>query len=117
MEKMNLRPRNDGVIVRLLKKQEERVGTLHLPTTNNEYCEALILAVGPGEIAAAGARVSTFDLTAGQRVLVKYQTAVRSPDGMIRGFRPEGLRLDRSDDVYFFPELNVLAIFDESESS
>lgn len=66
-----IRPRNTLVVVRLIEQATKTVGAIVVPTNNDQYCEAEILAVGPGNVAAGGGRSETFDLKAGQYVWVK----------------------------------------------
>jgi co-chaperonin GroES (HSP10) len=65
------RARNTLVAVELIEIKEKKIGNITLPTNSELYCEGIVLAVGPGNINAAGARTETHDLHEGDRVLVK----------------------------------------------
>ena len=76
MTEMKIRPRNTLVLCLLMHQSERQVSGLAVPTTNDCYCEAEIIEVGPGVSRAGGARIDTFDLKAGQVVFVKYKRLV-----------------------------------------
>lgn len=109
----NIVPRNTLVLVRLFKKAEEQRGKIVVPTGQQEYCEAEVLDVGPGNVSAEGGRSETFDLKPGQRVLVQHQQKVAGPDGVVRGYRPQGLPLKHKDgggELFLFEQTAILAI-------
>ena len=66
-------PRNTLVVVRIIDEPTKKIGSIVVSTNAEMYAEADVLAVGPGNINAAGAREETHDLKVGQRVLVKHQ--------------------------------------------
>ena len=68
-----LQPRNTLVVVGLIEKQEDVVGKVVIPSNNDMYTHATVVAIGPGNVSAAGARSETFDLAVGQTVLVKHK--------------------------------------------
>jgi co-chaperonin GroES (HSP10) len=49
------------------------MGAITVPTAQDCYCEAEIIAVGPGVSRAGGARSDTFDLKVGMVVFVRYR--------------------------------------------
>ena len=106
-------PRQSLVLVRLLVKTEEQIGVITVPTDSQEYTEALVLAVGPDPIQAAGGVPSTADLQPGQTVLVQHKRKEhRGRDICV--LKDEGVKLRYEDDkegqLYLFEQANVLAI-------
>lgn len=65
-----IRPRNTLVLCALITKATRVVGSIVQTTSNDEFQDAIVLAVGPGSIAAEGGRSDTFDLMPGQTVTV-----------------------------------------------
>lgn len=76
-----IQPRNHLVVVKLIEQVQKTVGKLVIPTNGEKYCEAEIVAVGPGTIAAEGGRSETHDLKPGQRVLVRFKEIVAQQVG------------------------------------
>jgi len=112
---MKFTPRNTLILLRLKLKAEERVGELIVPAGNEEYAEAEVLAVGPGNIMSAGGQSETFDLKPGQRVLVKHKKKMQRPaqvGGVQTTYMPEGIPLKPKDgeDLWLFEQGNILAI-------
>jgi co-chaperonin GroES (HSP10) len=70
------RPRNTLVLCQLMHQAERKVGGIAVPTTNDCYCEAEIVAVGPGVDRVGGARSDTYDLKPGQIVFAKHRRLV-----------------------------------------
>lgn len=68
-----LKPRNSIVIVKLIEQAERQHGSIVVPANKECYCEAEVMAIGPGNVSAAGGRSETFDLAVGQRVWVKHK--------------------------------------------
>ena len=69
-----IQPRNSLVVVKLIQKEEQKVGKLVLPDSFEKmYTEAEVIAVGPGNVSAQGGRRETFDLKPGQRVFIQYR--------------------------------------------
>jgi co-chaperonin GroES (HSP10) len=114
-----MKPRNTLVLVRLVKKEEEKIGQIVVKTDKDQFCEAEVIAVGPDTISADGGESGTRDLKAGQRVLVQYQTIMVSPDGIQRKTKPQGLKLKETiageRDLYLFEQHNIMAILAEPE--
>jgi co-chaperonin GroES (HSP10) len=81
-----IQPRNTLVVLRLITKSTRRVGQITVPTGNDLYTEAEVMAVGPGNVSAAGGRSETFDLAVGQLVFLKHKSD--SPRGKIDQFVP-----------------------------
>ena len=69
-----IQPRNTLVSVRIIEKATRQVGAITVPSHNDLFAEAEVLAIGPGNVNAAGARSETFDLKVGQRVWIKHRT-------------------------------------------
>lgn len=112
-------PRNTLVLVRLIKKSEEKVGQIVVKTENDQFSEAEVMGIGPDCIAAAGGQSSTHDLKVGQRVLVQSQTIQPGPGGLPRK-RSQGLELKESEtggqkDLFLFEQTNVMAILAQPE--
>lgn len=76
--------RNTLVLVRIFDESIKKVGAIVISTNAEMYAEAEILAVGPGNVSAAGARVETHDLHPGQRVLVKHQDVKITGQGVMK---------------------------------
>lgn len=106
-------PRNSLVVVELIQKAERQVGKLTIPTNGDLFCEAEVIAVGPGTQEALGHRPSTFDLRPGQRVLVKYQD-VRQTGAQQYQKNKVGVEYRHGDRTYhLFDQLYVLAVLAE----
>lgn len=65
-----VKPRNTLVLVKLVPQATRMTGAIVQTTTHDEFAEADVIAVGPGNIAAAGGISDTVDLKPGQRVLL-----------------------------------------------
>lgn len=108
-------PRNSLVLVRLFVKPEETIGVVVVPTANNDYCEAEILAVGPDPVSATGGVPTTHDLKPGQRVYVRHQS--RGPQGQLK---LQGLKLRHQDmeegEFHLFEQLQIIAIISDPNS-
>jgi co-chaperonin GroES (HSP10) len=107
-----LTPRNTLVVVRLLEKPEQKVGAITVPSFQDEYCEADIIRVGPGNVAAEGGVSETFDLKEGQRVYVKHKKAGHGPMG--KQLLLAGIRfLDNDEVFYIFEQSSIIGILSE----
>ncbi len=107
-------PRNTLVLCRMLEVKERLHGSLVIPTNSDLYCEAEIVAFGPGNVNATGARPETHDLRVGQRVLVKHQKIREAGGGLIKN--KEGIEYERDGQKYMiFEQGNVLAILSQVE--
>jgi len=105
-------PRNTFILVRLLEKQEEKIGNITVPGYNDLFCEGEILAVGPGTVSAAGGVSETFDLKVGQRVYVQHMRQAFGPTG--RQNQLDGYRIVLDGEaVYLFEQINILAVLAE----
>jgi co-chaperonin GroES (HSP10) len=107
-----LKPRNTFILVDLIEQAERRVGAITVPTNNDCYCEAEVIAVGPGNIAANGGRSETFDLKVGQRVFVKHKARMQGPVGPVNEllgllYEHEGKR------YYLFEQASVIGVVGE----
>lgn len=113
------KPRNSLVLVRLFVKPEEKVGVITVPTENNEYAEAEVLAIGPSFPQAAGDVPSTTDLKVGQRVFVKHRLRRPGPAGGVT-FSDQGVKLRHEDkeegELWLFEQESLLAIVREAHS-
>lgn len=74
-------PRNSLVLVRLIEQTERQIGNIIVPLNSEQFCEAEVIAVGPGTVAAQGGISETADLRPGQRVWVKHKTKANGPLG------------------------------------
>ena len=109
-----IQPRNHLVVVKLIEQAEKQVGKIVIPANGEKYCEAEVVAVGPGTVAAEGGRSETFDLKPGQRVLIRHKEAVPSPKA-VGGFALESAgipyRAPGSDELYYiFPQERIAGI-------
>lgn len=77
-----IKPRNSVVILKLIEQAERQHGSIVVPANKECYCEAEVMAVGPGSVMAGGARSETFDLLVGQRVWVKHKEKRPGPGGL-----------------------------------
>lgn len=68
-----IQPRNTLVVIRIIDQPSRQVGSITVPTNNELYTEADILAIGPGNVSANGGRSETFDLAVGQRVWLQHK--------------------------------------------
>lgn len=111
-----IKPRNTMVVVRLIEKADYKVGKITVPSNNECYCEAEVVAVGPGNQMAAGARSETFDLTPGQRVWVKHKK--RLSNGQLTRLEDEGLPYRDNDVLYYcFEQSSVIGVLAEPGES
>lgn len=81
-----IQPRNSLVVLRLLTKSNRKFGGITVPTNNDLFTEAEVVAVGPGNVSAAGGVSETFDLKPGQLVYVRHRT--ETPRGKMDAFTP-----------------------------
>lgn len=109
-----LSPRNGWVLARVIEQKERKVGLITVPTGNDLFDEAEILAVGPGTVAAEGGRSETFDLKVGQRVFVKSKAKSMGPVGpQNEWLGVPYLRDGDKESYYLFPESSILGIIAE----
>jgi co-chaperonin GroES (HSP10) len=86
--------RGSSVIVKYIVVESEKVGAIVIPgQLDKEMIEAEIISVGPGLPDSP-----TKDLTAGERVLVRYRSFAGDPK-MIQ-FRPLGIPVVRNRQTY-----------------
>ena len=108
------KPRNSLVVLSLITEAERKVGALTIPTNGDVYTQALVVAVGPGNVSAQGGRSETFDLRVGQIVLVKHKE--KHQRGDLAHYVPVTLPYRYEEqDYHMVPETSVLAILQESE--
>ena len=75
-------PRNNLVLIKIIKRPETVVGQIIVPkTANQDYELAEVVAVGRGHLQADGTCQGTEDLTPGTRVIVKTSQQVRNLAG------------------------------------
>jgi len=99
-----IQPRNTLVVLKLIEKAERKIGKISVPTNNDCYTEAEVIAVGPGTISAAGGQSETHDLKKGQRVWVKHKKKVSRGQGAIGELFDEGLPYQDGDIGYLCVE-------------
>jgi co-chaperonin GroES (HSP10) len=107
-----IQPRNSLVVVKLIEQAEKRVGAITVPTNKDCFCEAEVIAVGPGIIQATGGRHENFDLKVGQRVFIKHKSQVRGPMGITAELVGIEYR-DGNEKFYIFEQGNILGIVAE----
>lgn len=108
-----LQPRNTFVVLSLIEQSERKDGGIVVPTHSDQFCEAIVAAVGPGSISAAGARPETFDLGIGDRVLVKHQEVRPQGQGMIK--LKTGTEYKDGDTKYtIFEQMAVIAVIERA---
>jgi len=90
---MKIRPLNDRILVKRLEGEEKTAGGIIIPDSAKEKpAEGEIVAVGPGKLNEAGARVA-MDVAVGDRVLFsKYGGTEVKLDG-------EDFLIMREDDI------------------
>ena len=104
-----VKPRNTLVLVKLVPQTTRVTGSIVQTTTHDEFAEADVIAVGPGNIAAAGGVSDTFDLKPGQRVLL-----LAKQPGPNRELRIAGVPVSGVDGTcYLFEQARVVAIVSE----
>jgi|HubBroStandDraft_5_1064220.scaffolds.fasta_scaffold813830_2 co-chaperonin GroES (HSP10) len=102
-------PRNTLCVLRLIDTPIKHAGSIVIPTGGDQYTEAEVMAVGPGNLNAAGGRTETFDLKVGQIVLVKHKRSNQRGESQLEGFH---YRIGQ-ENYYIFEQTNVLAIIRE----
>lgn len=114
---MTLGPRNTLVEVEIVPTTEQKLGGIVIPNNSELYAEAIIRAIGPGNINSVGARSETHDLAVGQRVLVqRYQVREMS---MSRGLGKSeiGVRFTRDNKTYLlFEQTAILYILQDEHA-
>lgn len=105
-----IQPRNTFVIVELIEQPERQVGKIVIPTNSDLYCQAEVVAVGPGNINASGARSENHDLHPGQRVLVKYQEIRQAASGFAKNKTGTEYRTDDGKKYMIFEQMSIIAI-------
>lgn len=112
-----MKPRNTLVIVAELKKAEEKIGEIVVPTaTEREYKRCEVISVGPGMITSKDELSPCQDLQPGQIVLVKlhrtaridHQTCSLEPIGV--GFQTEDGRA-----LTLVEQSQIVAIFENTD--
>ena len=90
---MKIRPLNDRILVKRLEGEEKSAGGIIIPDSAKEKpAEGEVVAVGPGKLNEAGARVA-MDVAVGDRVLFsKYGGTEVKLDG-------EDFLIMREDDI------------------
>lgn len=70
-------PRGDRVLIKQIKKEEQKIGKIILPSTTKEsYIEAVVVAIGAGKKLENGAR-QAIDLRPGDVVVVSEYAGVK----------------------------------------
>jgi co-chaperonin GroES (HSP10) len=105
-----IRPRNSLVVLRLIEKAVQQHGSLIIPATKENFCEAEVMAVGPGTVAAAGGISETIDLKPGQLVFVNHKKPTQGGNTVYAGIP---YRLDGK--TYFiFEQTQVIGIISDT---
>lgn len=108
-----IQPRNSLVVVKLIEQASRKVGAITVPTNNECYTEAEVIAVGPGSVSAEGGRAETFDLKPGQRVWVKHKKKLMNGAGLSK-FEDEGLPYRDGETLYHcFEQNSIIGILAE----
>jgi co-chaperonin GroES (HSP10) len=109
-----IKPRNSLVVLRLIEKAEYKVGKITVPSNSECYCEAEVVAVGPGCVSAEGGRSETFDLKPGQRVWVKHKTKFHQ--GQMTRLEDAGLPYRDGEVTYHgFEQTSIIGILAEPD--
>lgn len=103
--------RNTLVVLDLIEKAESKISNIVIPTGNDMYSEAEVVAVGPGTSLSGGSTPETFDLKVGQRVLVKHKQRNRPEPypADLCGIRYQ----DGSKFYYIFEQSSIIGILAE----
>jgi co-chaperonin GroES (HSP10) len=110
-----IQPRNTLVVLKVIEKSERKVSKIIVPTYNDCYAEAEVVAVGPGSISAAGGQSETFDLKVGQRVLVKHKKKMQRGPGDLGQLFDEGIPYRDGDiDFLMVEQSSVVGILAEA---
>jgi co-chaperonin GroES (HSP10) len=105
------RPRNTLVLCALIEKTQRVIGSIVQTTKGDEFTQARILAVGPGNIAAEGGRSDTVDLKSGQIVTVLYKSFDRN--GVLKNVGTP-VPLDDGTVVYLYEQARILTIDEDA---
>ena len=101
-------PRNTLVLLRLFKKTEDHIGAIVVPTAQDKYTEAEVVAIGPGFVAAAGGLSETSDLRVGQRVYVQHKQS-RGPGQLT----DSGTRITQDgEELYLFEQTAIVGVIE-----
>ena len=102
-----IRPRNTLVLCALIEQSTRVIGSIVQTTNRDEYTEATVLAVGPGNIAAEGGRSDTVDLIPGQRVTILYKQLDRN--GILKNV---GIPVNQPDGTvaYLYEQARIISI-------
>lgn len=113
-----IQPRNHLVVCKLIEQAEKQVGKIVIPSNGEKYCEAEVVAVGPGTIAAEGGRSETHDLKPGQRVLIRHKELVPGPMGQQLESAGIPYRAPGSDELfYIFPQERIAGIIAQPDQA
>lgn len=105
-------PRNSLVVLKLIELPERQVGKIVVPSQADQFCEAEVLAVGPGTVAAQGGVSETADLRVGQRVWVKHKTRTKGPMGEM--LVSTGIAYQQNDETFvMFEQTQIVAVIAE----
>lgn len=106
-------PRNTLVLLRLFRKTEDHIGAIVVPTAQDKYTEAEVVAIGPGFVAAAGGLSETSDLRVGQRVYVQHKQS-RGPGQLTDA----GTRITQDgEELYLFEQTAIVGIIEVKGST
>lgn len=106
-----IQPRNNYVVLRLIDKVSQKQGSIIIPATRECFCEAEVIAVGPGNVAAEGGRPDTADLQPGQVVFVNHKHPAPGNQLVM-----SGIPYRQGDFTYFlFNQSQIIGIVGTSE--
>lgn len=123
MSKFNatgIQPRGNFVLVQFVLEPDKMVGLIKVPTGENEYVEAEVLAVGPGTVSAEGGREDTFDLKPGAKVLLQHKKTTRGPGGQMgkQSFTiPVTSRFTPDKNLHLIPEHCIVLIHNSEQQA
>lgn len=113
-----IRPRGNVVVLRLIIDAAERKeGGIIVPTKNDSFCQAEVIAVGPGQILASGAVSDTGDLKEGQLVYVNHVQFANQGGKLVPQPRGVAYKFDGKDYFLFSQECIVGIIADKFDGS
>lgn len=101
-----IQPRNTLVLLRLHDTPARQVGNISVPTGSDQFTQAEVIAVGPGNVAAEGGRSDTYDLQPGQLVMVIHKDRTQN-----RGLNLMGIPVqDDGETLYLYEQARVLGV-------
>lgn len=103
-------PRQTLVLVRTFRNHEQKVGEIVVPDMNKGcYCNAEVLAVGPGNTMLSGGPSETEDLQVGQLVWIRSHK-MGGPGGQVKVMEGISLNIEGERNIALFEQSNILTI-------